>query len=73
MKMHHVRYRKARSGSRGTDAVSVRVHGTGNLGAKAIADILSSIKERRAEWHENIFNDRGCGARDESSILVPSG
>ena len=35
-----------------TDAVSVRVHGKGNLGAKprteAIADILSSIKERRA-------------------------
>jgi len=34
------------------DAVSVRVHGKGNLGAKprteAIADILSSIKERRA-------------------------
>jgi len=34
------------------DAVSVRVHGRGNLGAKpraeAIADILSSIKERRA-------------------------
>src|SRR5436309_5548000 len=33
------------------DAVSVRVHGKGNLGAKprneAIADILSSIKERR--------------------------
>ncbi len=33
-------------------AVSVRVHGKGNLGAKpcaeAIADILSSIKERRA-------------------------
>jgi threonyl-tRNA synthetase len=36
----------------GADAVSVRVHGKGNLGAKprseAIADILSSIKERRA-------------------------
>ena len=34
------------------EAVSVRVHGRGNLGAKpraeAIADILSSIKERRA-------------------------
>jgi len=34
------------------DAVSVRIHGKGNLGAKpraeAIADILSSIKERRA-------------------------
>jgi threonyl-tRNA synthetase len=34
------------------NAVSVRVHGKGNLGAKprdeAIADILSSIKERRA-------------------------
>ncbi|HEY5992339.1 MAG TPA: threonine--tRNA ligase, partial [Candidatus Udaeobacter sp.] len=34
------------------DAVSVRVHGKGNLGPKprseAIADILSSIKERRA-------------------------
>jgi threonyl-tRNA synthetase len=34
------------------DAVSVRVHGKGNLGAKprseAIADLLSSIKERRA-------------------------
>lgn len=34
------------------DAVSVRVHGKGNLGAKprgeAIADILESIKERRA-------------------------
>jgi threonyl-tRNA synthetase len=34
------------------DAVSVRVHGKGNLGAKpraeTIADILSSIKERRA-------------------------
>ena len=33
-------------------AVSVRVHGKGNLGAKpqaeAVADILSSIKERRA-------------------------
>jgi threonyl-tRNA synthetase len=33
------------------DAISVRVHGKGNLGAKprgeAIADILSSIKERR--------------------------
>jgi threonyl-tRNA synthetase len=35
------------------DAVSVRVHGKGNLGAKpraeAIAEILSSIKERRAD------------------------
>ena len=34
------------------DAVSVRIHGKGNLGAKpraeAIADILSSVKERRA-------------------------
>jgi threonyl-tRNA synthetase len=34
------------------DAVSVRIHGKGNLGAKpraeAIAEILSSIKERRA-------------------------
>jgi len=34
------------------DAVSVRVHSKGNLGAKpragAVADILSSIKERRA-------------------------
>jgi threonyl-tRNA synthetase len=34
------------------DAVSVRVHGKGNLGAKpraeAIAEILLSIKERRA-------------------------
>jgi threonyl-tRNA synthetase len=34
------------------DAVSVRVHGKGNLGAKpraeAIAEILQSIKERRA-------------------------
>src|SRR5436190_11714847 len=34
------------------DAVSVRVHGRGNLGAKpraeAIAEILQSIKERRA-------------------------
>ena len=34
------------------NAVSVRVHGKGNLGAKpraeAIAEILSSIKERRA-------------------------
>jgi threonyl-tRNA synthetase len=34
------------------NAVSVRVHGQGNLGAKprgeVIADILSSIKERRA-------------------------
>jgi threonyl-tRNA synthetase len=33
-------------------AVSVRVHGKGNLGAKpqseAIADILQAIKERRA-------------------------
>jgi len=33
-------------------AVSVRIHGRGNLGAKpkgeAIADILTSIKERRA-------------------------
>ena len=35
------------------DTVSVRVHGKGNLGAKpraeAIAEILLSIKERRAE------------------------
>ena len=34
------------------DAVSVRVHGKGNLGARprveAIAEILMSIKERRA-------------------------
>jgi len=34
------------------EAVSVRIHGRGNLGARpraeAIADILSSIKERRA-------------------------
>ena len=34
-------------------AVSVRVHGKGNLGAKArgevMADILQSIKERRSE------------------------
>jgi threonyl-tRNA synthetase len=34
------------------DAVSVRVHGKGNLGAKprneGIADVLLSIKERRA-------------------------
>jgi threonyl-tRNA synthetase len=34
------------------NAVSVRVHGKGNLGAKprneVIADILQSIKERRA-------------------------
>jgi len=34
------------------NAVSVRVHGKGNLGAKArgeaISDILSAIKERRA-------------------------
>ena len=34
------------------NAVSVRVHGKGNLGAKprtsVIADILSSIRERRA-------------------------
>ena len=34
------------------NAISVRVHGKGNLGAKkkdeAIVDILSSIKERRA-------------------------
>lgn len=34
------------------EAVSVRVHGKGNLGAKdkgeAIAEILQSIKERRA-------------------------
>ncbi len=34
------------------DAVSVRVHGKGNLGAKprgeVIADILAAIKERRA-------------------------
>ena len=34
------------------DAVSVRVHGKGNRGAKprgeAVAEILSSIKERRA-------------------------
>jgi threonyl-tRNA synthetase len=34
------------------DAVSVRVHGKGNLGAKprseAVADILASIKERRS-------------------------
>ena len=33
------------------NAVSVRIHGQGNLGAKprndAIAEILSSIKERR--------------------------
>jgi threonyl-tRNA synthetase len=35
----------------GGDAVSVRIHGKGNLGAKArgeaIAEILLSIKERR--------------------------
>ena len=35
------------------NAVSVRVHGKGNLGAKprgeVIADILQSIKERRSE------------------------
>ena len=34
------------------NAVSVRVHGKGNLGAKpraeAIADVLDAIKERRA-------------------------
>jgi len=34
------------------DAVSVRIHGKGNLGAKsrseAMADILLSMKERRA-------------------------
>ena len=34
------------------DAVSVRIHGKGNLGAKpraeAIANILSAIKERRS-------------------------
>jgi threonyl-tRNA synthetase len=34
------------------DAVSVRVHGKGNLGAKprteAVAEILQAIKERRA-------------------------
>ena len=34
------------------NAVSLRVHGKGNLGAKprgeVIADLLSSIKERRA-------------------------
>jgi hypothetical protein len=34
------------------DAVSVRVHGNGNLGAKprgeAITEILLSVKERRA-------------------------
>jgi threonyl-tRNA synthetase len=34
------------------NAVSVRIHGKGNLGAKprseAISDILQSIKERRA-------------------------
>jgi threonyl-tRNA synthetase len=34
------------------DAVSIRVHGKGNLGAKpraeAIAELLESIKERRA-------------------------
>jgi threonyl-tRNA synthetase len=34
------------------NAVSVRVHGKGNLGAKprdeVIADLLSAIKERRA-------------------------
>jgi threonyl-tRNA synthetase len=34
------------------DAISVRVHGQGNLGAKprseAIANILSAIKERRS-------------------------
>ena len=34
------------------NAVSVRVHGKGNLGAKsraeAISDILSAIKERRS-------------------------
>jgi len=34
------------------DAVSVRIHGKGNLGAKArseaIADILQPIRERRA-------------------------
>ena len=37
----------------GADAVSVRVHGKGNLGAKpraeAVAEILLSIKERRSE------------------------
>jgi threonyl-tRNA synthetase len=35
------------------NAVSVRVHGKGNLGAKprgeVMADILQSIKERRSE------------------------
>ena len=35
------------------DAVSVRVHGKGNLGAKlkreVVADILAGIKERRAQ------------------------
>jgi threonyl-tRNA synthetase len=35
-----------------TDTLSVRVHGKGNLGAKprgeAIADILQSVRERRA-------------------------
>jgi len=30
------------------DAVSVRVHGKGNLGAEAVAEILQSIRERRA-------------------------
>jgi threonyl-tRNA synthetase len=50
--LHHVRHRQTRSGSRLTEAASVRVHGKGNLGAKprgeAIAEILQSIRERRA-------------------------
>jgi threonyl-tRNA synthetase len=36
----------------GTGAVSVRLHGKGNIGAKpkaeVVADILAAIKERRA-------------------------
>jgi threonyl-tRNA synthetase len=30
------------------DAISIRVHGKGNLGAKPIAEILKSIKDRQA-------------------------
>jgi threonyl-tRNA synthetase len=37
-------------GHRGLEAgnVSVRIHGKGNLGAKPRADLLATIKERRA-------------------------
>ena len=44
--------RAGRIRSEEADAISVRIHGKGNLGpkprAEAIAEILASIKERRA-------------------------